>query len=135
MLAVMPKHKGTDHLRADLRTRMSKLRDQAETQSRSGSRWNPYTVRKEGAGQVALVGLANAGKSHLMAALTGAKPRVADYPYTRWNPSRRCTATRTSISSWWTCRQLTCTTAAAGYGRWCGRRTCCSSSSILRPTR
>ena len=50
MLAVMPKHKGTDHLRADLRTRMSKLRDQAETQSRSGSRWNPYTVRKEGAG-------------------------------------------------------------------------------------
>lgn len=34
MLAVMPKHKGTDHLKAQLRSRMSKLMEELDGPSR-----------------------------------------------------------------------------------------------------
>ena len=37
MLAIMPKHKGTDHLRAELRSRIAKLTDQGQRRAgRSG---------------------------------------------------------------------------------------------------
>jgi ribosome-interacting GTPase 1 len=87
MLAIVPKHKGTDHLRADLRRRLSKLKAAAETRKKSGRQASAYHIDREGAGQVVLTGVANVGKSALVAALTNASPEVAEYPFTTWTPT------------------------------------------------
>ena len=74
MLRVMPKHKGTDKLQADLKSRIARLKRQPE--KKGASHGPSYRVQKEGAGQVALVGPPNSGKSALVAALTHAEPEV-----------------------------------------------------------
>jgi ribosome-interacting GTPase 1 len=79
LIATIPKHKGTDKLRADFRRRLSKLRESAAKQKKSG-KGDLYTIEREGASQIALVGFANAGKSSVLASLTNAQPVIADYP-------------------------------------------------------
>jgi len=85
LIATVPKHKGTDKLRADLRRRLSKLRDEAQKRKKGG-RGDLYTVPREGAAQVALVGFPNSGKSSVLAVLTNAKPLIAEYPVTTVTP-------------------------------------------------
>ena len=87
MLTIMPKHKGTDKLRADLRRRISKLKDASQTKKAIGRRESVYRIDREGAGQVIVLGPANVGKSSLVARLTNASPEVADFPHTTWKPT------------------------------------------------
>jgi ribosome-interacting GTPase 1 len=86
-ISLIPKHKGTDHLRADLRRKLSKLKNTAQTRRTSGKQVSVYHIDKEGIGQVVLVGQPNAGKSALVVALTNATPEVAEYPFTTWTPT------------------------------------------------
>jgi ribosome-interacting GTPase 1 len=87
MLTIMPKHKGTDKLRADLRKRISKLKSASQTKKKLGRRDSAFKIDKEGAGQAVIVGPANVGKSALVATLTNANPEVADFPMTTWKPT------------------------------------------------
>jgi ribosome-interacting GTPase 1 len=87
MLGTIPKHKGTDKLRADLRRKLSKLKDAARTRKGTSRQVSAFHIDKEGAGQAVVIGPANVGKSALVAALTNATPEVADYPFTTWTPT------------------------------------------------
>jgi ribosome-interacting GTPase 1 len=87
LLSTVPKHKGTDKLRADLRRRLSKLKTEPHAKKGVSRRDSAFHIDKEGAGQVVIVGPANVGKSTLVSTLTKATPEVAGFPYTTWKPT------------------------------------------------
>lgn len=88
MLAVMPKHKGTDHLKAQLRSRMSKLMEELEGPSRSSrqGRVEPFPLPRQGAGRATLIGPTNVGKSLLLSIATGAHSKVGAYALSTLEP-------------------------------------------------
>ena len=89
-LGAIPKHKGTERLCARLKTRLARLRlAEEEAKRRRGSSYlaSRYTVKKEGAAQVVLLGLTGSGKSSILTLLTSAKPEIYGYPFTTTTPT------------------------------------------------
>jgi ribosome-interacting GTPase 1 len=87
MLTIMPKHKGTDKLRADLRRKISKFKNQSQKKKGASKRDSAYSIDREGAAQVIVVGPPNSGKSSLISVLTNAKPEVTSFPHSTWKPT------------------------------------------------
>ena len=85
LISTIPKHKGTDKLRADLRRKLSQLRKDVISKKKGG-RGDLYVVQKEGAAQMAIVGFPNSGKSSILACLTNANPVIAEYPLSTLTP-------------------------------------------------
>ncbi len=88
MLQTIPKHKGTEKMQADLKTRIAKLKKELSGGSKGGARrgdW--FHVEKQGAGQVIAFGAPNCGKSALVRELTGLPTEVAAYPFTTTVPA------------------------------------------------
>ena len=81
MMRAIPKHKGTDHMRAELRKKYSALKESAEKRKKASHGPDPFHIPKSGAGQVVLLGLPNSGKSAIVSALTHAKAQVTDFPF------------------------------------------------------
>jgi small GTP-binding protein len=87
MMRIIPKHKGTDHIRADYRRQISKLKTEARTQKGGSIHVSAFRINREGAGQIVVLGPTNVGKSALVDALTNATPEVAETPFTTWKPT------------------------------------------------
>lgn len=82
MLSVVPKHKGTEKIQADIKRRISRTNDEIQQAKKGGGKRHNEYVKRSGAGQVVLVGPANSGKSSIVDKLTHASPEIGAYPYT-----------------------------------------------------
>ena len=87
MLAIIPKHKGTDKLQADLKRRISKHKDQSQKKTGTIKHKSVFSIDKEGAAQVVVIGPPNTGKSSLITRLTHASPEIAEFPHTTHKPT------------------------------------------------
>jgi ribosome-interacting GTPase 1 len=87
MMAVIPKHKGTEKIRGQLKSRMAKLKEELQRRPTLGRAEQAYNIKREGIAQAILLGLPNSGKSSLLSHITNASSEVADYPFTTQKPA------------------------------------------------
>lgn len=86
MLREVPKHKGTETLRMEIKTKISKLKEKLLKEKESRKKSYSVAVKKEGAAQIVFCGPANTGKTSLLNLLSNSNYEVGDYPYTTTKP-------------------------------------------------
>jgi len=87
LLSLAPRHKGGERMVGNYRKKLALLKAQLEKKremdrAKKSGGTEEGVVRKEGAGQVCLVGVTNSGKSTIINAVTNAEFDIADYPFT-----------------------------------------------------
>lgn len=87
MMATIPKHKGTEKMRAEIKHKISRLKKEVQRNKNSkGSTYNPGVIEKEGAGQVVVIGPPNTGKSTLLSLFTNAHVQITNFPFGTVSP-------------------------------------------------
>ena len=89
-MSMFPKHKGTETLRAQVKTKISRLKQEIteKKQKRTGVATGPKVfVEKEGDAQIVILGPTNVGRSSLLSTLTNSKVAIWNYPYTTTEPT------------------------------------------------
>jgi len=89
MMTLAPSHKSAESLQKQLKNRLAKLKglkEKEEKQRKSSGGKNKFSIKKEGAATIAIVGVPNSGKSTLLNKLTNAGAKVADYEFTTTKP-------------------------------------------------
>ncbi len=88
MYTLLPKHKASEKLQADLKTRISEAKKEVEQAKKSPKKSGlSFKIPRQGAGQYLVLGGPNVGKSSVLAKLTRANPEVAPYPFTTHEPN------------------------------------------------
>ncbi|MAG45587.1 MAG: hypothetical protein CMH63_02325 [Nanoarchaeota archaeon] len=87
MLALCPKHKSSEKLQKSIKEKIAKLKYSQEKQAsvKKGG-YQKFSIKKEGASIICIVGTTNSGKSTLLKKLTNAKVKIAEYPFTTKEP-------------------------------------------------
>jgi ribosome-interacting GTPase 1 len=87
-LSLIPKHKGTARLCAQVKRQIATLRKEIEEKKRrrTGRGGSKFFFEKEGAAQIVILGPTKVGRSSLLTAITNAKTEVSDYPFTTREP-------------------------------------------------
>jgi len=87
-LSAVPKHKGNERLRAQVKRKIAILKLEAteRKQRRAGGRGEGWFIQKQGAAQIVLIGQTNVGRSSLLSRLTNAKPTIASRKFTTTRP-------------------------------------------------
>jgi len=88
MLSMAPNHKSSQTLRADIKNKISRLKEKLVKQKKSAKKASQVSIKKEGSATICLVGAKHTGKSYLLNTLTGAKtisglykPQIGIYDY------------------------------------------------------
>lgn len=85
MIRECPKHKSSEKMLANLKTRYIKLKEKIEAVKKSSKGSKKPGVKKEEL-QAVIVGFSNSGKSSLISLLTNFKPRISNVEFTTRNP-------------------------------------------------